>query len=287
MNPRTELSRWIVARRRRRVALPTPSEAADDLGGTDALPSDTPVFLLAGGWRTGSTLLQRLVVSSGDVLVWGEPFTFVNPVGRLGEMLPPIATVPRQWYLGANGEGDDHARQDIANLYPHPAAMLRAQRAFFRALFADPASEAGYPQWGIKEVRLGIEHARYLKKLFPGSRMVFIIRNPYDAFASYHGSLWYGEWPKSIRTPEQFGRHWAAVTSGLVDGAADVDALVVRYEELRDRSSVLDALDSHLGIQVDRTILELRIGSSRSSLSRSVRRRLARCVEPLAARLGY
>ena len=33
---------------------------------------EEPVFLLASGWRTGSTLVQRLIVRS--CFTWGEPF---------------------------------------------------------------------------------------------------------------------------------------------------------------------------------------------------------------------
>ena len=54
-------------------------EARWDLQGlSEALDSDAPenrpVFVLAAGWRSGSTLLQRLVMSSGETLVWGEPY---------------------------------------------------------------------------------------------------------------------------------------------------------------------------------------------------------------------
>src|SRR5262245_32576620 len=33
-----------------------------------------PIFLLSSGWRSGSTLVQRLINSDSSVLMWGEPF---------------------------------------------------------------------------------------------------------------------------------------------------------------------------------------------------------------------
>ena len=33
-----------------------------------------PVFALASIWRSGSTLLQRLLCSDPDILLWGEPY---------------------------------------------------------------------------------------------------------------------------------------------------------------------------------------------------------------------
>ena len=35
---------------------------------------EQPIFLLSAGWRSGSTLLQRLIMSDPRVLIWGEPF---------------------------------------------------------------------------------------------------------------------------------------------------------------------------------------------------------------------
>jgi hypothetical protein len=34
-------------------------------------PDDQPIFVCAVGWRSGSTLLQRLLMTDPSVLVWG------------------------------------------------------------------------------------------------------------------------------------------------------------------------------------------------------------------------
>ena len=50
-------------------------DEVDSTWGLKPLPdSCAPVFLIASVWRTGSTLTQRLIVSSKDILMWGEPF---------------------------------------------------------------------------------------------------------------------------------------------------------------------------------------------------------------------
>lgn len=62
-------------------------------------PADTgedheePIFLMAAGWRTGSTLLQRLIMSDSRVLMWGEPYhecgliqNLAGSMRRLGEI---------------------------------------------------------------------------------------------------------------------------------------------------------------------------------------------------------
>ena len=41
---------------------------------TDSNDNEEPIFLLSAGWRSGSTLLQRLIMSDPRVLIWGEPY---------------------------------------------------------------------------------------------------------------------------------------------------------------------------------------------------------------------
>ena len=43
---------------------------------------DEPVFLFSAGWRSGSTLLQRLIMSDASIFVWGEPMTIVDSYSR-------------------------------------------------------------------------------------------------------------------------------------------------------------------------------------------------------------
>ena len=44
-----------------------------------------PIFLLSAGWRSGSTLLQRLIMSDKHVLIWGEPY---DECGAIQAMAP-------------------------------------------------------------------------------------------------------------------------------------------------------------------------------------------------------
>ncbi len=34
---------------------------------------ERPIFILSAGWRSGSTLIQRLIMSKERILIWGEP----------------------------------------------------------------------------------------------------------------------------------------------------------------------------------------------------------------------
>ena len=40
--------------------------------------SDQPLFVLSSGQRCGSTLIQRLLNSNHDILIWGEQHGYLN-----------------------------------------------------------------------------------------------------------------------------------------------------------------------------------------------------------------
>ena len=46
---------------------------------------EEPVFVLAAGWRSGSTLLQRILLRK--CLVWGEPYGLSGFIARMAESL--------------------------------------------------------------------------------------------------------------------------------------------------------------------------------------------------------
>ena len=159
---------------------------------------------------------------------------------------------------------DDVADQWVANRYPHPVDFVAAHRAFLDRLFAEPTARAGLPRWGIKTVRLGGEHAAYLKALYPDARVVFLVRNPYDAFLSYRllhdvrtsSYWWYYRWPdKAVSTASQFGLVWHDLTRSFYEMAPQLGALIVSFEALAT-GETLDVLETFVGASLDRSILD-------------------------------
>jgi hypothetical protein len=256
---------------------------------------DSPIFLLSAGWRAGSTLLQRLIMSDPGVLIWGEPYDECGPVQRMAEMLKAFRTgwPPKDYYHGGN---KPRSGDWVANYFPDADALRRGHRAFFDATLAQPARQAGACRWGFKEVRLGVEHAHYLRWLYPAAKLVFLYRNPLDAYRSYcrFGRNWYDLWPeKPVFTPQAFGRHWRELTAGFLREAPALGALVVRYEELTSRSpSLLKRIEHDLDVRLDSSVLGQKVGSSErggehARLSRLEKKLLRKAVSPLAEQLGY
>ncbi len=213
-----------------------------------------PVFLLSASWRCGSTLLQRML--SQSCLMWGEPY------GR-GRLLDSLADLFRriteQWpeeefFFREQGE-NTRMHSMIANLYPPPQSLLEAHLQFAETLFAKPAREAGYPQWGIKTVRLTADHGFYLRWLYPKAKLLFLVRHPLDAYRSYfarrqQGFRWFDRWPDRPIDAETFGRHWHTAAESFLEQAEALDARLVRYEDLvsgtYDRRGLADYLGHRL-----------------------------------------
>src|SRR5437588_3914793 len=129
---------------------------------------EEPLFLLAAGWRSGSTLLQRMLMR--HCFMWGEPFGRAMPVDCMARQFHAFHQnwPMRDFFINHRPPGHpDFSKEWIANLYPPLTALVQAHLAYFHALFQTPAHERGFRRWGVKEVRLSIGHAFYLKWLFP------------------------------------------------------------------------------------------------------------------------
>jgi hypothetical protein len=253
-----------------------------------------PIFLLAAGWRSGSTLLQRLIVSSGEALVWGEPY------GRAG-ILPALAratmTFQPDWPADAAIAGEHPLRsaslheQWIANLYPEPRSLRAALRALLDELLMTPAKRRGFARFGLKEVRLSATDAEWLEWLYPDARFVFLVRNPWDAWASMKGHTWYWRWPDHpVSTAHSFAQVWSGLLATFRHWQRP-SGVFLRYEDLRRPDFDLDPLREHLRLaRIDSSVRATTIrGLAQPPLPLDAQEiaEIAATAGALAATLGY
>lgn len=256
---------------------------------------DAPIFIFSTAWRSGSTLLQRLVISDKRVLIWGEPYNVCGIIQRLAETAIPFQTdwPPTRYYYPGEVPPDQLKEEWIANLYPKTTDYWQGHRAFFDALFAEPARRAGAERWGIKEVRLGVEHAYYLRWIYPKARFVFLYRNPLDAYRSYvsFGRDCYYTWPdRPVFTPTAFGAHWRNLVEGFIRDGEKLGGILVRYEDIGAGDMVLQKIEQYLDIRINRGLLQKKVSGFRREkvyLGRLEKWLLRRAVSPMAEELGY
>ncbi|HTY32549.1 sulfotransferase [Mycobacterium sp.] len=263
----------------------------------------TPLLVLGAGQRCGSTLVQRLLCSHPDVMIWGE---------HAGQLRPVLAAVEqlRLWtgHHGAKAR-DEWAASDyqgfIANLTPERARIDDAGRAFIETLFAEPAHRNGRPIWGFKEVRYGLPDIQPLLTLFPRLRVIHIVRDPRDVLCSLEDWERHPGWTR--RDTETSVGCWRTVAESFIGSEEDSSLrrliLTVRYEDLiadtrRWSAAIAEhcELDAH---QFDHAVFDRRVHDTRgygpldrelhtwSQLPASLRALADKDVAMVASAYGY
>lgn len=202
--------------------------------------SPPPIFIFSSSWRSGSTLLQRFITASGEVLVWGETGGALNAIADAVAGWDQItADSSRRFPGGVGGKGEaayrkfiatpksEHASLWIANLSPPHADILAELRNMFDALYLQRAQDHGYPRYGFKETRCDLDTARRLQVLFPDTRFVFLVRNPVDVILSIKRRNWMGR-PAGHATLRYYADHWRS--RSMQFRQADF-GLTLRYED--------------------------------------------------------
>ena len=140
-----------------------------------------PILILASGQRTGSTLLQRFMLSHPRVMIWGEHDGVLTDIFRRYDRLyewDGMFAHHLQTFLS------DGYNNFVPNLIPSANTIRASQRSILEVLYRDPALALGRDIWGFKEVLYDADMALRLRELFPALRVLYITRHPFNAFVS-------------------------------------------------------------------------------------------------------
>jgi hypothetical protein len=273
-----------------RDAAPTDAAttAAADAAATGREPaaSERPVFLLGSAWRSGTTLLQRVLSSGPELFVWGENLGMSTDLRRMAERLATYDEMSaREWR-------EFHTRGIaawIACLNPPAPGAREALRAFYGAYYEPRTAELGRARWGFTEVRHGAATAAFLGALFPHARFLFILRNPVDVVASMATLSWYAAEGGAAGVAGT----WRANTDSLLRWQ-DPRLLVVRYDTLiAEPRGESERIARHLDLDLAALDLSLfaerqRGFKARPALGLEERRELQRTeLVAVATRAGY
>jgi hypothetical protein len=145
-------------------------------------PSSTaPIFIFASGQRCGSTLLQRLLCSHPQIMIWGEHD------GVLNKLFPQFERLLRWEEMFRHQYGlflNDGINNFVPNMNPPRTVIYHAQEQWMRHMWQYPAEALGRPIWGFKEVLYDANMAQQLRTLFAGARILHLTRNIFECFIS-------------------------------------------------------------------------------------------------------
>jgi len=244
--------------------------------GNDEVDSQAPIFILASGWRTGSTLLQRILVTDPDVLLWGEPLGDLGLMSSITTILAQSPTFRKLHKCTISGtpSSSSLAVSWIANLCPPGQDFRSALRMIVDRWLCVPSLERGFARWGFKEVRLGAPAATVLHWLYPRAKFLLLTRHPYDCYRSLADSGWdqvYHQRPHArVDSAAEFASHWNRLVVSWSDLGPGFPCVRIRYEDLVSGRTDFRALEDWLGIKLNEQLaLSAVVGrtSTRSDLT--------------------
>jgi len=147
-----------------------------------------PIFVF-GAHRSGTTLLQRLLNSYDDVLVWGEHAGVLEHLAAAyyrGREHPSLFRQARP-LAEVLADSDALGSWQAWLTWFEPPAWTAVFRRLVEELLV-PGGLPGKRFWGFKEIRYGAHRddrtLEFLHALYPEALFVFIVRNPFNTVAS-------------------------------------------------------------------------------------------------------
>jgi hypothetical protein len=257
--------------------------------------TDAPIFLLSTGWRAGSTLLQRVLVTDSRLLLWGEPMgemTLASKITQIvNDSLSPLNL--ELWRSQGDLTSSSLATSWIANLYPPGSDFRSALRGLFDRWLGEPARRNGFARWGFKEVRFGASEAALLHWLYPHAKFVVISRHPYECYRSLSDSGWpvYFRYPGvRMNSAARFARYWNGLALSWSELPEGFPCFHIKYEDLISGKVDFRKLESWLGLEIREGVaLSASVGgtATRSKLSWHERLIIGHEAEPGMRALGY
>ncbi|TNJ32874.1 sulfotransferase [Arenimonas terrae] len=229
----------------------------------DPLRGLSPLVVTSPTTRSGTTLLQRLLCSAGNTLVYGEE------VGKDLEMQLQILTARRLVYTHSRPRFADNLERFLqgdtnhwlVDLMPPLDDYLAALRQGAFAGLQEcqrQAQAAGRTLWGFKYPGWPPHLLRLLSSELPGTRVIYLHRRLADTARSAKAWHDYAE-PQMLAFCEQ----WLANQQAMRERRGDPTVLMLSFESLvQDPAGTLERLRDFLPFEgIDAGLLRDRINN--------------------------
>ena len=221
----------------------------------------SPILITAPTARNGVTLLQRLLNSSRQVIIYGE-----NTL--LMDQLPAMVHTMTATYRSAAAELLSARSRLLAgetegwtsNLWPDAEAfMLCMFDAFYRAtaVYEQSTLEYGHTRWGLKMPMCHSSMVERWRVLMPRTQIIAIVRDPCAVIRSARARRFVTDEPGAL----QYARQWSEHVRVLLEGRERL--LLLRHEDLAGApEDWIPRLESFTGISgIDRSVMSRRFNS--------------------------
>lgn len=189
---------------------------------------ESPIFIF-GQARSGSTLVQRLINSTGEAVICGEHLKLLSGIaGSYYTFFDHPALKTNPLFTSETPVEDLRRGEDFLACATNFTADTLADN--YRTFVRNTVDTYNHPRWGFKEIHYGLGDRvfPFLHTLFPTALFVFLVRNPYDQLQSKVSSV--GWWPA-----EGFERSvymWMTQVRYYQQYASTHDrTMLVRYED--------------------------------------------------------
>jgi len=191
---------------------------------------NNPIVILSTSTRSGSTWLQRVLTSTGKVLVWGESNNFLYPFDDKVLSVVDPSSVSKE---DLNCFQKQKAKMWMAHLQPFRADVLQAQKNLVEEVYGKTAEREGYSRWGAKETSWTEYIPQFVLSSWKEAQLVFLVRRFDDCFMSRFkdtNRISFGNHEADVFL---FAKRWYEQTAWAWAYRLNPRCKVVRYEDLK------------------------------------------------------
>lgn len=224
-----------------------------------------PLFVVAPSARCGTTLVQRLLNSSRQIVVYGEDHMMFNAMPPLvtgilahrdGPTAKDVAQQRRQFLAG---DTNDWTGTLLPDPKDHAEFIIRQAVELF-AFYESDARRLGFARWGVKYPLRSWRPAEVIGRLLPSARFLVLYRHVLDALASAKGRGWI----QNEAAAREFAGRWSDNLVGLI-GWPNERKRALRYEDLTGGPE-LSELAAFAGVErIDPAVMGQRVNTFKAS----------------------
>jgi hypothetical protein len=226
-------------------------------------------FVTAPTERCGITLVQRILNTGRDTIIYGEnpwllykfpTFLMAHCDDHFDEK-KRVTDATRHTFLSG------HRAMDATALFP-PTLTRETLRQFYHLLqsYQEDSEQHGAILWGMKCPIPDRTSARALFRLLPNPRVIALHRNLFDIARSMHT-----RWPAEYADADAFrrlGRRWRQ-NSGFLRRFSGPNVLHINYGQfISNPMDTVTLLEKTLGVKVGRQELQRKINVDSQSQRR-------------------